>query len=91
MMKVMAVYTHLSDQAIRRHMRHFRVGEVVRAKGVAAGTINTIYDVTTTRGHFILRILEGRSTTDARYEEALLSHLALEPAYRACWRGAADG
>jgi len=75
MMGPMAVYTHLSDQAIRRHMRSFRVGEVVKSKGIAAGTINTIYEITTTQGRFILRILEDRSPTEARYEEALLLHL----------------
>src|SRR6185436_11792830 len=40
-----------------------------------SGTINTIYDVSTTRGRFILRILENRSPKDAEFEEALLVHL----------------
>jgi homoserine kinase type II len=72
----MAVYTHLSERALRAHLRPFRVGELVEFKGVAAGTINTIYDVNTTKGHYILRILENRSATDARFEEALLKRLA---------------
>ena len=66
----MAVYTHLNDRALRAHLRPFRVGDLVEARGVAAGTIITIYDVSTTRGHYILRILENRSGTDARFEEA---------------------
>src|SRR6185312_11644456 len=72
----MAVYTHLNDRALRAHLRPFRVGDLLEAKGVAAGTINTIYDVNTTRGHYILRILENRSSTDAHFEEALLKRLA---------------
>ena len=71
----MAVYTKLSDRAIQRHIRPFRIGDIVAARGVEAGTINTVYDLRTTKGHFILRILEDRSPTDARYEEALLLHL----------------
>lgn len=72
----MAVYTRLTDSALRRHLKPFRIGELVSAKGVSAGTINTIYDVNTTQGHYILRILENRSPIDARFEEILLHHLA---------------
>ena len=72
----MAVYTHLSNEALRRHLRPFRLGELLRARGVSAGTINTIYDVKTSKGHYILRILEDRSATDARFEEALLARLS---------------
>lgn len=71
----MAVYTPLSERALRQHLRPFRVGELIDARGVSAGTINTIYEVNTTRGHYILRILENRTVTDARFEEALLHRL----------------
>ncbi len=71
----MAVYTHLTERAIRQHLRPFQVGELIEARGVSAGTINTIYDVSTTRGRYILRILENRSPKDAEFEEALLLHL----------------
>lgn len=72
----MAVYTHLSEQDIRNHLRQFNVGELVEARGVSGGTINTIYDVNTTSGRYILRILEDRTATDARFEEKLIVHLA---------------
>ena len=72
----MAVYTHLSERALRQHLRPFRLGELVEAKGISAGTINTIYDVQTAQGRYILRILENRSLTDARFEEALLTRLS---------------
>src|SRR6478672_806690 len=72
----MAVYTHLSERDLRQHLRPFRLGELLEAKGISAGTINTIYEVNTTRGRFILRILENRTSTDARFEEALLARLA---------------
>ncbi len=72
----MAVYTHLSEQDLREHLRQFDVGELVDAQGVSGGTINTIYDVNTTSGRYILRILEDRSVTDARFEENLIIHLS---------------
>lgn len=71
----MAVYTQLSEGALRRHVRLFRLGQLIGARGVSAGTINTIYDVKTTRGRYILRILEDRGRGDALFEEALLAHL----------------
>ena len=69
------MYTHLEDRALRRHVRSFRLGELIKARGVSAGTINTIYELVTTRGHFIMRILEDRALSDALFEEALLAHL----------------
>ncbi len=72
----MAVFTHLSERALKQHLRPFQVGELIEARGMSAGGITTIYDVSTTRGRFILRILEGKSKKDAEYEESLLLHLA---------------
>lgn len=71
----MAVYTELSDQELRKFVNHFALGDLVRAHGIAAGTINTIYDLTTTQGHYILRILEGRTRSEAQFEERLVEHL----------------
>lgn len=72
----MAVYTHLTDRALRQLLRPFKLGELLEARGVSAGTRNTIYDIRAERGHFILRILENRSQLDARFEEVLLQRLA---------------
>ena len=71
----MAVYTELTDQELRKFVNHFALGELVRAHGIVAGTINTIYDLTTTQGHYILRILEGRTRAEAQFEERLIEHL----------------
>lgn len=72
----MAVYTHLSDHDLRRYLQVFSVGELIEARGISAGTINTIYEINTTQGRFILRILEGRTRSDARFEEELIVHLS---------------
>lgn len=71
----MAVYTHLSESELRRYIQVFSVGELIEARGISAGTINTIYEINTTHGRFILRILEGRTRSDARFEEELIVHL----------------
>lgn len=72
----MAVYTHLTEHQLQRYARWFGLGPVRRSRGVPGGTINTIYALETDEGRYILRVLEDRSTTDARFEEALLRHLA---------------
>jgi homoserine kinase type II len=72
----MAVYTKLSDNALRQFLKTFRVGDLISAKGVSAGTINTIYDIQTTTGRYILRILENRKFVDAQFEASLLQQLA---------------
>ncbi|MEM6531909.1 MAG: homoserine kinase [Myxococcota bacterium] len=71
----MAVYTHLTRTQISRYARWFGLSEPTAVKGIAAGTINTIYALQCAEGRFILRLLENRSRTDARFEEALLLHL----------------
>ena len=72
----MAVYTHLTRRQIHTLAGRFDLGPVTRVRPVGAGTINTIYDLSTSRGRFILRILEGRPLRDARFESALVNHLA---------------
>ncbi|MBN1960965.1 MAG: homoserine kinase [Deltaproteobacteria bacterium] len=71
----MAVYTHLSERALRQHLRPFKLGDFIEARGVSAGAINTIYEVSTTRGKYILRILEDRPPSDSYFEVCLLDYL----------------
>ena len=72
----MAVDTHLlSERAIRQHLRPFQVGDLIAARGVCASAVNTMYEVSTTRGRFLMRVLDNRSPKDAEFEEALLLRL----------------
>jgi homoserine kinase type II len=71
----MAVYTYLSENALRHYARMFGLGDVLGYKEVGAGSINSIYDVQTSTGRYFLRILENRTLEEARFEEALLRHL----------------
>ena len=71
----MAVYTHLEPTTLASLLADFEIGKLLDVAGVAAGSINTIYKVTTDRGTFFVRILEDRPARHAHFEAALLSHL----------------
>ena len=71
----MAVYTRLTDGQIADYATAFGLGTLVRADGIAQGTINSVYDVHTTHGRFILRILEDRPAEDVAFESQLVACL----------------
>ncbi len=73
----MAVYTHVSAEALEAFLTRYDVGELVSAKGIAEGVENTNYLVDTTKGRFILTLYEKRvAADDLPFFMALLDHLA---------------
>ncbi|MGN6277844.1 MAG: homoserine kinase [Sphingomonas sp.] len=73
----MAVYTHVSAEALAGFLSRYDVGELVSAKGIAEGVENSNYLVDTTAGRFILTLYEKRvSADDLPFFLALLDHLA---------------
>ena len=73
----MAVYTHVSAEALGEFLKRYDVGELVSAKGIAEGVENSNYLVDTTRGRFILTLYEKRvAVDDLPFFMALLDHLA---------------
>lgn len=73
----MAVYTHVSAEALEEFLLRYDVGELVSAKGIAEGVENSNYLVDTTKGRFILTLYEKRvEAGDLPYFMALLDHLA---------------
>src|SRR6478736_6167557 len=73
----MAVYTHVSAEALSEFLAGFDVGELVSAKGIAEGVENSNYLVDTTKGRFILTLYEKRvASADLPYFMGLLDHLA---------------
>ena len=73
----MAVYTHVSAEALADFLTRFDVGELVSAKGIAEGVENSNYLVDTTRGRYILTLYEKRvSADDLPFFLGLLDHLA---------------
>jgi homoserine kinase type II len=72
----LAVYTVLDDEALSRLLTRFPdAGAFASAEGVAAGSINTMYRVTTDRRVVYLRVNEGKALADVRYEAAVLDAL----------------
>ncbi len=73
----MAVYTHVSAEALGEFLKRYDVGELVSAKGIAEGVENTNYLVDTTQDRFILTLYEKRvAADDLPFFMALLDHLA---------------
>ncbi|WP_375392095.1 homoserine kinase [uncultured Sphingomonas sp.] len=73
----MAVYTHVSAEALAAFLARYDVGELVSAKGIAEGVENSNYLLDTTQGRFILTLYERRvAAGDLPYFLALLDHLA---------------
>lgn len=78
----MAVYTHVSAEALGDFLAGFDVGELVSAKGIAEGVENSNYLVDTTGAdgqgaRFILTLYEKRvAAADLPYFMGLLDHLA---------------
>ena len=71
----MAVKSPLGEEELQHYLQLFGLGELKSFRGIAAGTINTIYELRSDRGHYILRMLEGRSLEDARFEMELTPFL----------------
>lgn len=71
----MAVYTQLEQGTLAQMLSVYDVGDVREYEGIAAGSINTSYRVTTSQGVWYLRINEGKSFRELVYEKNLLLHL----------------
>ncbi|WBH16765.1 homoserine kinase [Sphingomonas radiodurans] len=72
----MAVYTHVSAEALSAFLTRYDVGELVSAKGIAEGVENSNYLVDTTKARFILTLYEKRvAAADLPFFMALLDHL----------------
>ena len=73
----MAVYTHVSAEALATFLQRFDVGELVSVKGIAEGVENSNYLVDTTAGRFILTLYEKRvAAGDLPFFLTLLDHVA---------------
>ena len=73
----MAVYTHVSAEALTAFLARFDVGQLVSAKGIAEGVENSNYLVETTAGRFVLTLYEKRvAAGDLPFFLDLLEHVA---------------
>ena len=72
----MAVYTHVSAEALATFLARYDCGELVSAMGIAEGVENSNYLVDTSAGRYILTLYEKRvDTSDLPFFFAMLDHL----------------
>ena len=73
----MAVYTEVTDEALRDFLALYDLGEVVSFKGIAEGVENSNFLLRTTSGQFILTLYEKRvKAADLPFFIGLMEHLA---------------
>jgi homoserine kinase type II len=72
----MAHFTKLDDEAIAQLSEAFALGTLRRWKSIAAGTINSNYQIETSEGLFFLRVNEGKGLPQVQLEIDVLTHLA---------------
>jgi homoserine kinase type II len=69
-------FTQLAAAEMQALARTFGLGDVLACRPIAAGTINSNFDLVTARGRFFLRINEGKSEGDVAWEATLVTLLA---------------
>jgi homoserine kinase type II len=73
----MAVYTEVTDDALRSFLGAYDLGELIAFRGIAEGVENSNYALKTDQGDFILTLYERRvDPGDLPYFLGLMQHLA---------------
>ena len=73
----MAVYTEVSDDALRAFLALYDIGEATSFKGIAEGVENSNYLLRTASGQHILTLYEKRvKAEDLPFFIGLMEHLA---------------
>jgi homoserine kinase type II len=73
----MAVYTEVSDEALRAFLAEYALGELLAFRGIAEGVENSNYSLKTEAGDFILTLYEKRvDPAELPYFLGLMEHLA---------------
>jgi len=73
----MAVYTHLSDEEIRKFLTEYDIGQLLNFSEIAEGVENSNFLLTTSSNKYILTLYEKRvDPHDLPFFLKLLSHLA---------------
>ncbi len=73
----MAVYTEVSDEALRDFLSLYDIGDVISFKGIAEGVENSNFLLRTEKSNYILTLYEKRvRATDLPFFIGLMEHLA---------------
>ncbi len=75
----MAVYTEVSDEALRSFLADYALGDLVAFRGIAEGVENSNFALRTQAGDFILTLYERRvEPAELPYFLGLMEHLAAQ-------------
>jgi homoserine kinase type II len=75
----MAVYTEVTDEALRAFLADYPLGELLAFRGIAEGVENSNFSVRTTAGDFILTLYEKRvDPAELPWFLGLMQHLAAQ-------------
>lgn len=73
----MAVYTEVTDEALRAFLSDYALGELIAFRGIAEGVENSNYALKTGAGDFILTLYEKRvDPAELPYFLGLMDHMA---------------
>ena len=72
----MGTFTVLGATELAELAEVFRLGELREHRTIAAGTINSNFDIVTESGRYFLRVNEGKSEADVAWESRLVIALA---------------
>ena len=72
----MGVFTVLGESDLFGLAKTFGLGEVRGFRSIAAGTINSNFEIITSQGEFFVRINEGKAEADVAWEARLVTALA---------------
>lgn len=72
----MGVFTRLGSAELGEVAAAFDLGALSRFAAIAAGTINSNYEIDTDRGRYFVRVNEGKAEADVAWEARLVAALA---------------
>ncbi|WP_020396903.1 homoserine kinase [Thiolinea disciformis] len=72
----MSVHTPISFAELSRFLRSYELGDLLEFEGITAGVENSNFFVTTTRGKYVLTLLEQYDLDQASYFFALMDWMA---------------
>jgi homoserine kinase type II len=70
------VFTRLGEAELTEVAKTFGLGEIHSCTPISAGTINSNFSVLTERGHWFVRINEGKAEVDVAWEARIVEALA---------------
>jgi homoserine kinase type II len=74
--RCVGVFTRLADADLGDIVDAFELGTLISSRSIAAGTINSNFEIETARGRWFLRVNEGKSEVDVAWEARLVGELA---------------